>query len=289
MASTIQTFGPATAATSVLSNPVGLRAIARADAPITVNYTGPGITTSGGGGIGILAFSNGPASSAVPGSGSVTVNSSGPINTNGTGALGIVADSGQLRNQNNNTPIQPGGVVTVTASGAISTQGDVSHGIWANSTTGNVQVTATNVSTRGQFSVGINAASPGINGTGGGNVMVSIPSGGSVMGGWQADLTGVGSDPTNKFSGLPSAGVILSSAGGTTTLTNDGTIGALSDRAIAGDPVVINNGLITGFVQFTGGDNSIFNNGTFNLRHFAQTTANGVRDTVRVAIADFRT
>ena len=76
------------------------------------------------------------------------------------------------------------------------------------------------------------------------------------MGGWQADLTSVG--PTF---GLPAAGVILSSTGGTATLTNNGSIGALSDRAVAGDPQVINNGTITGFVQFTGGDNSILNNG----------------------------
>ncbi len=38
-------------------------------------------------------------------------------------------------------------------------------------------------------------------------------------------------------------------------------------------------------MQFTGGDNSIINNGTFNLRHFADTTGSG-RDTLRVAIAD---
>ena len=80
--------------------------------------------------------------------------------------------------------------------------------------------------------------------------------------------------------GLPAAGVILSSTGGTATLTNDGSIGALSDRAVAGDPLVINNGTITGFVQFTGGDNSILNNGTFNLRHFADTNGDGVRDTL---------
>ena len=52
---------------------------------------------------------------------------------------------------------------------------------------------------------------------------------------------------------------------------------------------VINNGTITGFVQFTGGDNSILNNGMFNLRHFADTTGDGVRDTLRVAIADLGT
>ena len=50
------------------------------------------------------------------------------------------------------------------------------------------------------------------------------------MGGWQADLTSVG-----PALGLPAAGVILGSTGGTATLTNNGIIGALSDRAVAGD------------------------------------------------------
>jgi outer membrane autotransporter protein len=124
----------------------------------------------------------------------------------------------------------------------------------------------------GQFGTGISA-------TGGGGVTVNIAPGGSVMGGWQADLTSVG-----PIYGLQAAGVFLSSAAGS-TLTNNGSIGALSDRAIAGDPQVTNYGTITGFVQFTGGNNSILNYGTFNLRHFADTTGSG-RDTLRVAIAD---
>ena len=146
-----------------------------------------------------------------------------------------------------------------------------------------------NVSTTGQFSTGINAISNGVPATGtpGGNVAVNVAQGVSVMGGWQADVTGVGS---STLFALPAAGVILSSTGGTATLTNDGSIGALSDRAVAGAPTqIINNGTITGFVQFTGGDNSIVNNGTFNLRHFADTTGDGVRDTLRVAIADLGT
>ena len=140
-----------------------------------------------------------------------------------------------------------------------------------------------NVSTTGQFSTGINAISTGLPGTPGGNVAVNVAQGVSVMGGWQAGVTGVGS---STLFALPSAGVILSSTGGIATLTNDGSIGALSDRAVAGDPQVINNGTITGFAQFTGGDNSIVNNGTFDLRHFADTNGDGVRDTLRVAIAD---
>ena len=101
------------------------------------------------------------------------------------------------------------------------------------------------------------------------------------MGGWQADPSSVG--PTY---GLPAAGVILSSTGGTATLTNDGSIGALSDLAVSGDPQIVNGGTITGFVQFGSGDNSILNNGTFNLRDFADTNGDGVRDTLRVAMAD---
>src|SRR5215831_18892501 len=197
VASLITSVGPADP-TDPANLPVGIRANnSGTNAPIVVNYTGPGITTVGGNGVGILATS---------GSGSINVTSSGPITSTGEFSSGIVAITG-------------------------------------------------------------------------GNA-INIVSGGSVMGGWQPDLTSVG-----PALGLPAAGVILNSAGGAATLTNNGSIGALSDRAVAGDPQVINNGTITGFVQFTGGDNSIINNGTFNLRHFADTTGGG-RDTLRVAIAD---
>ena len=42
-------------------------------------------------------------------------------------------------------------------------------------------------------------------------------------------------------------------------------------------------------MQLVGGNDSILNNGTFNLRHFADTNGDGVRDTVRVATADLGT
>jgi hypothetical protein len=259
----------------------GIEADSNADAPIFVTYTGPGITTAGERANGINGLSR---------SGSVNVISTGPITTNGFRAYGILADSGTILSSTTFNGAPPGGeptvvtpsvsgpggsiVVTTSGQGSITTQGVESHGIWATSTTGTVQVTTTNVSTTGEFSAGINAA-------GGGGTTVNVAQGASVKGGWQSDVTGVG--PTD---GLPAAGVILNSSGGTATLNNFGSIGALSDRAVAGDPVVINNGIITGFVQFTGGGNSIENNGLFDLRHFAQTTPNGGRDTLRVAIAD---
>ena len=282
-ASTIQVLGKADPVASYFSNPIGIRVSATLDAPISVTYTGPGITVEGGGGAGIFAIS---------GSGSIVSNSSGPITTNGLRSYGILVDSGTIRPTPTPQPppapppalvLKPGGPITVTASGAITTQGVEGHGIWATSTTGTVQVNATNVSTTGQFSIGINAASSGINGTGGSDVTVNVTPGGSVMGGWQPGLTDKGNG-TVYFGGLPAAGVILSSTGGTATLTNDGSIGALSDRAVAGNSQIINNGTITGFVQFGGANNSILNNGTFDLRHFADTNGDGVRDTFRVAI-----
>ncbi len=252
VASQIMSFGTATPDPNIFNNPVGIRTISYVDAPSTVTYTGPGITTQGGGGAGIMALSA---------SGSITVNASGPINTtNGSNAVGILADSGTILAQKN-------GLLTDTTT---IHQGAVVRA----STTGPVQVNATNVSATGQFGTGISATS----GTGG--VAVNIASGGSVMGGWQADLASVG-----PIYGLQATGIFLSSTGGTATLTNGGSIGALSDRAVAGDPNIINNGTITGFVQLAG-TSAVTNNSLFDLRHFADTNGDGIRDTLRVAVSD---
>ncbi len=253
VASRITSVGPATTNPSNL--PIGIRAVnSGTDAPIVVNYTGPGITTIGGNGSGIFATS---------GSGSIIVNASGPINTtDGSNAVGILADSGTSLVYNSG--VLAADTTTIRQS--------------PTPTTGAVQVNATNVSTIGTVRHRDQRDS------GSGGVTFNVAQGGSVMGGWQADLTSVGSTY-----GLQATGVFLSSTGGIATLNNFGSIGALSDRAIAGDPQVINNGLITGFTQFTGGSNSIGNNRTFDLRHFADTNGDGVRDTVRVAIADLGT
>jgi outer membrane autotransporter protein len=260
VASTITNSGAATPDPSIFNDPVGIRAISYVDAPITITYTGPGITTQGGGGAGIQALSGG---------GSITVNAFGPINTtDGSNAVGILADSGT-------TLAQRSGLLTDTTT--------VRAGVLLpTTTTGSVQVNAANVSATGEFGTGISATS------GSGGVTVNVASGGSIMGGWQADLTSLGS-----IYGLPAAGIVLGSSVGAATLTNDGTIGALSDRAVASTPLfpsnntsIINNGTTTGFVQLVGNDNSIINNGTFNLRHFADTNGDGIRDTLRVAVSD---
>jgi outer membrane autotransporter protein len=248
--------------------------------PVVVDYnpspcvTGMpcGITVNGQYGIGIVATS-GSSGTTTP-SGNVTVNASGPINAGGYGAVGIFADSGNAR--------------------------DSARGFPTTSIAGPVLVTASNVSAQGQYGTAISATG------GNGGVTVTIPSGASIMGGWQPDVTSGGANY-----GLKAAGIYLGAAGiGTATLNNDGSIGALSDRAIAsvqaltaGPPVagrpavpsststsiINNNSTITGFVELGAGQNSIFNNNTFNLRHFADTDGDGMRDTVRVAVADLGT
>jgi outer membrane autotransporter protein len=283
VASTILIDGSSTAASTYRRNPTGI--IVTTDPTFTpgliigsasVTYSGPGITVHGGSGLGIVAVAGSVDETTK--SGSVTVSATGPIVADGSNAVGILADSGTIRNVFRGSPSPP------------------------TTMTGLVNVTANNVSTPGEFGTAISATG------GSGGVTVNVPSGGSIMGGWQPDVTSVGSTY-----GLPATGVILGSSNssvGTATLTNNGTIGALSDRAIASplpsffakpsfpsfptsnNTSIINNGTITGFVQLTGDNNSIVNNGTFNLRHFADTTGatdasgNGVRDTVRVAVAD---
>lgn len=269
IASEINAVGPATFADS--NRPNGIRAFSGQNAPISVTYAGPRITTSGGNGVGIIALSGG---------GTIDVTSSGSIATNGTGALGIYTEtSSQIARFATEFPgasvyagPATGATTTVSASGPISTVGAESHGIWASSTNGSVVVNARQIVTTGQFSAAVHAE--------GTATSVNIATGGSAMGGWQADVASVGS-----IYGLPAAGVVLSSTGGAATLTNNGSIGALSDRAVLGDPVIFNNGTMTGFVTLVG-QSDYHNNGSFNLRHFADTNGDGARDTLRVAVSD---
>ena len=79
------------------------------------------------------------------------------------------------------------------------------------------------------------------------------------------------------------------------SINNAGQIDALSDQfirssAITDSVLTVNNdasGNVTGYLTF-GDENSTLNNhGVWNIRHFADTTGNGIRDTKAVAIADF--
>jgi hypothetical protein len=127
VASTIEVTGPATPPVSDLRfQPTGIRLQSNAGGSAEVNYTGPGITVRGGGGQGISAISR---------TGSVTVNASGPINVtaDSSDAIGILADSGTLRNaiSGGNPPALITGAVNVTASN-VSTPGQFGAAISAN-------------------------------------------------------------------------------------------------------------------------------------------------------------
>ena len=230
-ASTIMMHGSRAPNSSLTNDPIGIRALSRSDdsAPIFVNYTGPGITTEGGQGFGILALARNGGGPGIN-SGGITIASSGPITTSGAEALGIVADSGTIRNATQGAPAEPGGNIMVTASGAADHDArrcsawhlgrlDDRHRAG--------QCDSIMFPPRDSSAPGSTRLAAGLPGTPGGNVAVNVAQGVSVIGGWQADVTGVGS---STFFALPSAGVILSSTGGTATLTNDGSIGALSDR-----------------------------------------------------------
>ena len=98
VASTILINGnPAVPTTNYKSNPTGIRAQTDLSGSASVTYTGPGITVHGGGGLGIVAV---PGSESTTASGSATVNAtgSGPIVADGSNAVGILADSGTIRN-----------------------------------------------------------------------------------------------------------------------------------------------------------------------------------------------
>ena len=80
-------------------------------------------------------------------------------------------------------------------------------------------------------------------------------------------------------------------------VTNAGSVGALSDIAIASDAMngatlnIVNQagGTITGGMKLGSGANVFGNAGTWNLRHLAGSDDSGARDTLRVAVADFGT
>ncbi len=147
------------------------------------------------------------------------------------------------------------GAVNVTHTGSITTNGDMSHGILAQSAAGYgaagpVTVTlASDIMAYGMDSDGIHAQSVGSGGLGG-DITISI-GGGTVQGG-----SGAG------------AGVNID-GGANNTLTNAGSISALSGTAIlggAGNDTVNNDGIVTGTVDLGTGANA-FNNhaaGIFN-------------------------
>ena len=244
--------------------------------PVTVTSTGNITTTGSSQAKGILAQSNG--------TGAVMVTSIGNITTAGSESSGIFA--------------QGGGAVAVTSTGNITTAGDNASGILANGA-GAVMVASTgNIATAGGFAFGIYAKGAGaVTVTSAGN----ITSSGSFAHGILAQSNGAGAVAVTSAgniatTGFNANGVLATSAGGpitvtinsgtvsgglgtgagvfmsggsTSTLTNMGTLMALSGLAIqgnTGNDTVNNSGTVIGNVIVASGTNA-FNNmagGVFN-------------------------
>jgi len=228
----------------------GIEALNGGAGAVTVTSTG-NITTAGNGAYGIEASGN---------AGAVTVTSTGNITTAGADAAGIsafsfgavtVTSTGNITTAGYRAfGIQAvgfgGSAVTVTSTGNISTAGSGARGISAyDRTTGAVTVTsAGNITAAGSAAFGIFAVS------GSGPIAVTIKSG--------------------TVSGGSGSGVGVDLVGGTNnTLTNMGTVTALSGLAIVGDTgnnAVNNFGTVIGNVILGSGTNA-FNNmagGFFN-------------------------
>jgi uncharacterized protein with beta-barrel porin domain len=251
--------GSGSAATTVTStgnittgNAGGILAQAAGSGAVTVTSTG-NITTAGNSASGIAASGN---------AGAVTVISTGNITTTGSRAAGIqaisdgastvtVTSTGNIATADSNAyGIEAvglgGGAITVTSTGNISVAGSNTSGIVAASLGGGaVTVTsAGNITAAGNAAIGILAESIG------GPVAVTIKSG-TVSG------------------GLGSGAGVSISGGTSNTLTNMGTVMALSGLAIqagTGNDTVNNFGTVIGNVNLGAGTNA-FNNmagGLFN-------------------------
>lgn len=239
-------------------------------------------------------------SGSTGGIGNVTITNSADIITSGSdGAAGIyglangtgnviisstdadITTSGTGQNNHGIEAVAPGGNAGIAFSNGTVTVAGQSSGLsaWNNDSgqdsTADVTVTSGTVEASGTY--GHNA----IQALAQTSASVSIDAASAVHGGWIND-------------GAAGTGVAL--GGLAQSLVNDGTIDSLSDIAVRGDANgvsgtfdIANSGTITGSV---GAETSVVtfdNSGTWNVRGFADTTGDGVRDALSVAVSDFGT
>ncbi|MEO7775742.1 MAG: autotransporter domain-containing protein [Steroidobacteraceae bacterium] len=180
-----------------------------------------------------------------------------------------------------------GGDINVVASGALEVTGQGARAIAANAlevagASGDVAVQVlSGAHAMGEWGASVSARSAF------GSVSASVGNAGVLIGGWDSTSSSV-----NPATGFGSAALILNGGTGqAVSLTNAGNIGALSDRAVISTLglglQVRNAGVLTGYLEL-GADAELFDNsGKWNLRHFADTNGDGVRDVERVARTEF--
>jgi outer membrane autotransporter protein len=273
----------------------GIWALQRGLGDVSVQSSGS-ITTLGQKSIGVIAEIANPGSAAAA---SVILDGAASVATSGASAHAI-----DIYNDGSGASS-----VLLQSNAQLTTQGGAAHGI--NGKAAGLlslgQSVSSIIEVSGAESIGVNliggsdtsvqlegrVVAAGEYGVGvvsvatSGSAQQVIESTATVSGGWQADVVGTG--PTSTH---PAAGVLLE-AGSSAHLVNRGAVTAGSDRAVvarSADITVDNAGRFTGFVELSGGGASVFNNAaaaTFEVRHFADTDGDGVRDTKRVAISDF--
>jgi outer membrane autotransporter protein len=252
--------------TTLGDDAVGLRvditnAASAADALALAGGTGT-IDTSGDFAHAISMYNSGAGAS------SVFVDGDAAITTRGAAAHGVYGRTGGLLS------------LVQSASSSLTASGLESFGSHLKTASDVTQRLSGAVTASGEFGIGAASFADG-------SAEQTIEATATIRGGWQFDTTGLG-----PSFGYASSGVLLD-AGTSAHLINHGTITAGSDRAVIarGDDVTIDNsGSLTGFIELSGNNSAVFNNAaaaTFELRHFADTDGDDVRDTKRVAIADF--
>ncbi|HEV8392339.1 MAG TPA: autotransporter outer membrane beta-barrel domain-containing protein, partial [Dongiaceae bacterium] len=271
-----------------------------AGSPVTIVSTG-NIVTGGGEADGIDADT----------AGDVTIVSTGKITTKGSESDGIEVESsaGDISAGSSGAIVTAGsdadgihaladsGDVNITNAGTINTTGggsNGSEGIWAKSPDGTITISNNSITTAGQFSDAIHADA---------GHAVSITTKNASASGLDSDgidvtshdLGKIGVTITGAVSGgwAKGQGVRLNVADTpTVTINAGGSLGALSDFVLqeGGQNLALTNkGTFTGFLDTGSGNDSINNAGTWELRNFADSNGDGVRDTESVAVADFGT
>ena len=217
---------------------------------------------------GVAAFNNGTGQLSITTAGSVTGASADGIWAAHYGDAEMTIATGDVSGATFGVYADNNGIgaLSITTAGAVS--GGSAHGIYA---ANSVASTDLRVEAQGEVSGGLAGILVRSDGTGTAQVVV----GGSVLGG-----TGAGID-------------IESAADGTVIeIGVGGQVGSLSDQAIrVGDTAttITNDGTLTGFFTLGGGADNVTNTAStsLDLRDFADTDGDGIRDTKNIAVASF--
>lgn len=176
--------------------------------------------------------------------------------------------------------VDAGAVISVTGEDAVGVYVDA--GGAANGADLEAKVDG-EVTAEGEHAVGIVATAKS------GSTVISVGTGAKVLGGWQAD--------TNRTAGNEGFGAsaIAASSNALVTIDIRGTVESWSDRLFAfssaggtGSFELDNYSTMTGFIDLQNGSMNRFINysgATLNLRHYADTDGDGIRDTLRIAIS----